>query len=175
MDKTLQVHSRIMASSCRTCRNSEAGKCVRLQELAERQGFEPWVQLSPYNRLATCRLKPLGHLSVVLLRRAYHRSPLLTTVYENIYANNSRCGGLGAGRKYRRERPQMKSATRREGLCHSLGARCISSRKLVPFGRSRPKFSATVAPISARVARVPRFTPPRIPAPIARTGTYSRE
>jgi len=82
---------------------------------------------------------------------------------------------LGAGRKYRPERPPMKSATRGEGLCHSPVARLISFRKLVPIGRSRPKFSATVAPISARVARVPRFTLPRTPAPIARTGTYSRE
>ncbi len=30
---------------------------------AERVGFEPTVQYYPYNRLASDRLRPLGHLS----------------------------------------------------------------------------------------------------------------
>jgi hypothetical protein len=36
--------------------------------MAERQGFEPWVELSPYNGLAIHRLQPLGHLSVEILK-----------------------------------------------------------------------------------------------------------
>ncbi|MDK2977118.1 MAG: hypothetical protein PWP06_1593, partial [Candidatus Marinimicrobia bacterium] len=33
-------------------------------KLAERQGFEPWLQVTPQNGLAIRRLKPLGHLSL---------------------------------------------------------------------------------------------------------------
>ena len=32
-------------------------------KLAERQGFEPWVEVSPHNCLAGSCLQPLGHLS----------------------------------------------------------------------------------------------------------------
>ena len=44
---------------------------------AEKVGFEPTVQVTPYNTLAGCRLKPLGHFSflavkpVVLLQLGY--------------------------------------------------------------------------------------------------------
>ena len=36
---------------------------LMLFKMAERPGFEPGVGFYPYNRLAICRLQPLGHLS----------------------------------------------------------------------------------------------------------------
>ena len=36
------------------------------RELAERQGFEPWNEVTPVNALAGRRLQPLGHLSAPL-------------------------------------------------------------------------------------------------------------
>jgi hypothetical protein len=51
----------------------------------------------------------------------------------------------------------------------------ISARKLVPCRSFRPKFWAMLAPTSAKVARVPKFTPRRTEGPTARRGTYSRE
>jgi hypothetical protein len=38
--------------------------------LAENGGFEPPIELSPYNGLANRRLQPLGQLSVSVLRDA---------------------------------------------------------------------------------------------------------
>jgi hypothetical protein len=35
--------------------------------LAEREGFEPSIQVTPYTGLANQRLRPLGHLSRILL------------------------------------------------------------------------------------------------------------
>ncbi len=35
------------------------------EDLAERQGFEPWEELSPLNDLANRRFRPLSHLSAV--------------------------------------------------------------------------------------------------------------
>ena len=32
--------------------------------MAEREGFEPSVRVTPYNSLAGCHLRPLGHLSM---------------------------------------------------------------------------------------------------------------
>ncbi len=47
--------------------------------MAEKEGFEPSIGVNPYNRLATCRLQPLGHLSMFAqLRSIYtatHASP----------------------------------------------------------------------------------------------------
>ena len=34
--------------------------------MAEREGFEPSVEVSPYGSLANCCLRPLGHLSTGL-------------------------------------------------------------------------------------------------------------
>ena len=34
--------------------------------VAEREGFEPSVEVSPYGSLANCCLRPLGHLSTRL-------------------------------------------------------------------------------------------------------------
>ena len=34
--------------------------------MAEREGFEPSVEVSPYGSLANCCLRPLGHLSTDL-------------------------------------------------------------------------------------------------------------
>ena len=34
--------------------------------VAEREGFEPSVEVSPYDSLANCCLRPLGHLSTGL-------------------------------------------------------------------------------------------------------------
>ena len=36
------------------------------QAVAEREGFEPSVEVSPYGSLANCCLRPLGHLSTDL-------------------------------------------------------------------------------------------------------------
>ena len=36
------------------------------QAVAEREGFEPSVEVSPYGSLANCCLRPLGHLSTGL-------------------------------------------------------------------------------------------------------------
>ena len=35
--------------------------------MAEREGFEPSVRVTPYNSLAGCHLRPLGHLSTLSL------------------------------------------------------------------------------------------------------------
>lgn len=52
----------------------------------------------------------------------------------------------------------------------------ISFQKLFPTGHgSRPKISASVAAMSAKVSRVPRFAPGRTVSPQTRSGTYSRE
>lgn len=37
---------------------------LRAHNMAEKGGFEPPIQVSPYNHLAGDRLKPLGHFSV---------------------------------------------------------------------------------------------------------------
>src|SRR5271169_4718511 len=50
-----------------------------------------------------------------------------------------------------------------------------SFKKLFPCGIERPKLSATVCPISASVARTPRFAPAPLAGEYARIGTYSRE
>ena len=42
--------------------------------LAEREGFEPSVGVTPYNSLAGCHLRPLGHLSGLVHCRAGFRS-----------------------------------------------------------------------------------------------------
>ena len=34
--------------------------------MEDRQGFEPWVELSPYNSLAGSPDKPLWHLSIIV-------------------------------------------------------------------------------------------------------------
>ena len=34
-------------------------------KLAERQGFEPWIECYPYDGLANRCLQPLGHLSLL--------------------------------------------------------------------------------------------------------------
>ncbi len=45
--------------------------------LAEREGFEPSVEVSPYGSLANCCLRPLGHLSTGLSYvRVSHSSTL---------------------------------------------------------------------------------------------------
>jgi hypothetical protein len=36
------------------------------KKMAETRGFEPPVRFNPYNKLATCRLQPLGHVSVYI-------------------------------------------------------------------------------------------------------------
>ena len=38
-----------------------------IQEMAERQEFEPWAEVSPYDGLANRCLQPLGHLSVITI------------------------------------------------------------------------------------------------------------
>ena len=48
-------------------------------------------------------------------------------------------------------------------------------KKLSPCTILPPKFSATVCPISANVARVPKSAPTRFASEYARIGTYSRE
>src|SRR6266478_3274888 len=48
-------------------------------------------------------------------------------------------------------------------------------KKLEPCKIFPPKFSAMVCPISASVARVPKFTPAPQPGEYATIGTYSRE
>ena len=48
-------------------------------------------------------------------------------------------------------------------------------KKLFPCTIPPPKFSATVCPISANVARVPKSAPTRFASEYARIGTYSRE
>src|SRR5690606_9893250 len=50
----------------------------------------------------------------------------------------------------------------------------IASRKLSPWGMLVSKLWATVCPISASVARVPRSMPPRPPRWYERRGVYSR-
>ena len=39
--------------------------------MAEREGFEPSVGVTPYNSLAGCHLRPLGHLSRIIPRREH--------------------------------------------------------------------------------------------------------
>ena len=46
---------------CTTIRRQVGGS-----RLAEREGFEPSVEVSPYGSLANCCLRPLGHLSTGL-------------------------------------------------------------------------------------------------------------
>ena len=43
---------------------SKSGQELRVDLLAENGGFEPPIELSPYNGLANRRLQPLGQLSV---------------------------------------------------------------------------------------------------------------
>lgn len=33
-------------------------------EHSETQGFEPWVQVTPYDSLANCSFRPLRHISI---------------------------------------------------------------------------------------------------------------
>jgi hypothetical protein len=44
---------------------------VYLKGMAENGGFEPPIELSPYNGLANRRLQPLGQLSVLLADTAF--------------------------------------------------------------------------------------------------------
>jgi hypothetical protein len=53
--------------------------------MAENGGFEPPIELSPYNGLANRRLQPLGQLSVCV---AWHKSVfLLHALAENDYSS----------------------------------------------------------------------------------------
>jgi hypothetical protein len=45
--------------------------------MAENGGFEPPIELSPYNGLANRRLQPLGQLSVFCTKQTLFRSLLL--------------------------------------------------------------------------------------------------
>jgi hypothetical protein len=48
--------------------------------MEDRQGFEPWVELSPYNFLAGSPDKPLWHLSVIVFSRLSYSNFYLTKI-----------------------------------------------------------------------------------------------
>jgi hypothetical protein len=60
---------------------------VLLFSLAERQGFEPWVRIAPYNAFRVRRLRPLSHLSMPSINTKFIqlRIAATNTLYEDFF------------------------------------------------------------------------------------------
>ena len=52
------ISTRFVISACLPCLHRQVKAGTQKVKLAERQGFEPWVELSPHTRLAGERLQP---------------------------------------------------------------------------------------------------------------------